>query len=107
MKEKKKLHKLTRYACIHIIERANVGTLLKLFLVVFLIFIGASICSASATNVYIAQNSAGVGNGADCADALPVSWFNNHGNWGNGPVQVGPGTTVHLCGTFTGAAGTN
>ena len=60
---------------------------------------------ASATNVYIAQNAAGAGNGADCADAKPVSFFNTSGNWGSGSAQIGPGTTVHLCGTFTGGAG--
>lgn len=60
---------------------------------------------ASATNIYIAQSSAGAANGADCADAKPVSFFNASGNWGSGSAQIGPGTTVHLCGTFTGAAG--
>lgn len=62
---------------------------------------------ASATNIYIAQNGAGAANGADCADALPVSFFNNSGNWGSAPNQIGPGTTVHLCGTFNGAAGSS
>jgi hypothetical protein len=60
---------------------------------------------ASATTVYVAQNAAGAANGADCADAKPVSFFNSSGNWGSGSAQIGPGTTVHLCGTFTGAAG--
>jgi hypothetical protein len=60
---------------------------------------------ASEANIYIAQNAAGAANGADCADAKPVSFFNTAGNWGSGSAQIGPGTTVHLCGTFTGAAG--
>jgi hypothetical protein len=60
---------------------------------------------ASANAVYIAQNAAGAANGADCADAKPVSFFNTPGNWGSGTAQIGPGTTVYLCGTFTGAAG--
>jgi hypothetical protein len=60
---------------------------------------------ASASNIYVAQNSSGSANGADCADAKPVSFFNSSGNWGSGSAQIGPGTTVHLCGTFTGAAG--
>lgn len=60
---------------------------------------------ASATNIYIAQAAAGGANGADCADALPSSYFNNGGNWGSGANQIGPGTTVHLCGTITGAPG--
>lgn len=63
--------------------------------------------SASSKDIYIAQNSAGAANGADCADALPVSWFNSASNWGDGSGQIGPGTTIHLCGTFTGASNTN
>jgi len=34
-----------------------------------------------------------------------VAWFNNSTSWGTAANQIGPGTTVHLCGTFTGAAG--
>ncbi len=42
---------------------------------------------ASASAVYIAQNAAGAANGADCADAKPVSFFNTAGQLGlrNGP----------------------
>ena len=36
-----------------------------------------------------------------CANAYPVSFFNTEGNWGAGAGQIGPGTTVHLCGTLT------
>lgn len=79
--------------------------LLGLLSAVMVLFLSASVCSASATNIYIAQNSAGAANGADCADPLPVSFFNNAANWGSGSTQIGPGTTVHLCGTFTGTAG--
>jgi hypothetical protein len=60
---------------------------------------------AAATNIYISQNAAGAANEADCADAKPVSFFNTSGNWGSGSAQIGPGTTVHLCGTFTGGNG--
>jgi hypothetical protein len=60
---------------------------------------------SKAQNVYIAQNAVGGANGADCADAYPVSFFNNSANW---PNPIGPGTTVHLCGTITAAtANTN
>ncbi|MBU6427039.1 hypothetical protein KGQ27_02245, partial [Patescibacteria group bacterium] len=52
-------------------------------------------------DIYISQNGAGAGNGADCADARPVSWLGSAANWGSGPGQIGPGTTVHLCGTIT------
>lgn len=86
-------------------RKTNMYGLAKFFLVVALIFISASTCLASATNVYIAQNSAGAASGADCANALPVSSFNNAANWGGSSNQIGPGTTVHLCGTFTGTPG--
>lgn len=73
--------------------------------VIAIAFAAPSVCSASGSNIYIAQNAAGGASGADCADALPVSFFNNSANWGSGSTQIGPGTTVHLCGTFTAAAG--
>jgi len=61
--------------------------------------------SAHANDIYFAQNAAGAANGSSCANALPVSFFNSSSNWGTGTSQIGPGTTVHLCGTFTGTAG--
>jgi len=61
--------------------------------------------SASLTNVYIAQSSAGSADGTSCANAYAVTFFNTSGNWGSGSSQIGPGTTVHLCGTFTFSAG--
>jgi chitodextrinase len=54
-------------------------------------------------NIYIAQTSAGSNNGSSCANAYAVSFFNTASNWGTGAGQIGPGTTVHLCGTFTAA----
>ena len=59
---------------------------------------------SSASDIYIAQNAAGANTGADCADAHSAGWFNSSANWGSNAGQIGPGTTVHLCGTFTGAA---
>jgi hypothetical protein len=56
-------------------------------------------------NVYVAQTAAGLANGISCANAYAYSFFNNSANWGTGASQIGPGTTVHLCGTFTGSAG--
>ncbi|HVW84828.1 MAG TPA: hypothetical protein VHB50_09105 [Bryobacteraceae bacterium] len=61
--------------------------------------------AASAKDIYIAQNASGGANGQDCADALAATFFNASGNWGTGASQIGPGTTVHLCGTFTGGPG--
>lgn len=77
----------------------------RLCLVVF-IFLCATSARASLTNVYIAQTAAGGDTGADCNNAHGVMFFNTAGNWGAGAAQIGAGTTVHLCGTFTGAANT-
>src|SRR5713226_5760061 len=66
-----------------------------------ILFLAAS--PASAKDSYISQS--GTGTGTSCTDALPVAWFNNAANWGSGSTQIGPGTTVHLCGTFTVAPG--
>src|SRR5712692_3655899 len=63
--------------------------------------LGARFAGASAGNIYISQSGAGAQSGADCADAKPVSFFNATANWGSGGAQIGPGTTVHLCGTIT------
>lgn len=65
----------------------------------------SGIAMASATDVYIAQSAAGANNGSSCANARAYSFFNSGANWGSGTTQIGPGTTVHLCGTFTAAAG--
>jgi hypothetical protein len=70
-----------------------------------IVFCLASVSSAfgSATNVYITQNGSPSGNCT--ANVQTPAFFNNSGNWGNGSTQIGPGTTVLICGTFTGAAG--
>lgn len=62
---------------------------------------------AQANDVYLAQNAAGSANGSSCANAYAVTYFNTSGNWTSGTpsgTKIGPGTTVHLCGTFTGPA---
>ena len=56
---------------------------------------------AAAQNVYIAQVATGGADGSSCANAYAIGFFNSSGNWGTGPAQIGPGTTVHLCGTIT------
>ena len=66
--------------------------LLPLFSVVF--FVLSAFCWAG--NVYITQNTSGGDTGADCANAHSASWFNSNATGGN---------TYHLCGTFTGTAG--
>jgi hypothetical protein len=60
---------------------------------------------AQAANVYITQNGSPSGN---CSTNVQTpSFFNTASNWGNGASQIGAGTVVHLCGTFTASAGTN
>jgi hypothetical protein len=78
---------------------------LLLFSVAAIIFHGlaATSVSAQASDIYITPD--GAGNGICTSNTHPPSWFNNSGNWGTGGSQIGPGTIVHLCGTFTGAAG--
>jgi hypothetical protein len=71
----------------------------NLVLAVMFVILAAGFSTAS--DIYIAQNAAGGNNGADCADAHPVSFFNTSSNWGSGSGQIGAGTTVHLCGTIT------
>jgi hypothetical protein len=58
----------------------------------------ASDASAQASNVYITPD--GGGSGVCTNNTHPPSWFNNSGNWGNGSSQIGPGTVVHVCGSF-------
>jgi hypothetical protein len=74
------------------------------FLGTFLVLLMGS-KSASANDIYIAQSAAGGASGVNCAGALPMTFFNAASNWGTGAAQIGPGTTVHLCGTFTASAG--
>lgn len=63
-------------------------------------------CSAARANdVYLAQTALGANTGQSCVNAYGYGFFNNSGNWGTGLGQIGPGTTVHLCGTFTAPAG--
>ena len=63
---------------------------------------------ASATDIWVTQNGAGSQNGTSLANAASVSFLSSGGNCGGGSSKVGPGTTIHLSGTFTfpqGAAG--
>lgn len=69
------------------------------------IFMILTVALAAANDIYIAQNAAGGNTGNDCSDAHAASWFNSGANWGSGQGQIGPGTTAHLCGTFTGTPG--
>lgn len=55
---------------------------------------------SSAENIYVAQTSQGTGDGSSAANAHDLAWINAAANWGSGAGKIGPGDTVHLCGTF-------
>lgn len=55
---------------------------------------------AAANNIYIAQTATGANNGQSCANAYAYTFFNTASNWETGANQIGPGTTVNLCGTI-------
>jgi len=79
----------------------------KFLLVSAVIFFGVLGLAKSswAADFYVAQNQVGANDGSNCSNARSVSWFNTASNWAN-PKQagkVGPGDTVHLCGTITTA----
>src|ERR1700722_4423412 len=68
---------------------------------VALLCLAVSCSPACGKDIYISQTIAGAANGSSCANAYPATYFNTSGNWGPGASQIGPGTTVHLCGTIS------
>jgi hypothetical protein len=68
------------------------------FLTVAFSLLFSALGFASATNVYITPN--GSAQGVCTTNPQTPSWFNSSSNWGSGATQIGPGTTVHLCGAF-------
>jgi hypothetical protein len=98
---------MAKLDCVQLIRnhRASLKLLIP-FVAVFLAVLFVVLpARASLVNVYVAATAQGAASGADCNDALPYTWFNAGGSWGTGASQIGPGTTVHLCGTFTATAG--
>lgn len=64
---------------------------------------------AFANDVYIAQAASGSANGSSCANAYAYTYFNASGNWTTGTPSgtvIGPGSTVHVCGTIAVSANT-
>ncbi len=59
----------------------------------------------TAKTIFVSQNPTGAGTGVDCSNALPISFVNNPANWGTGTTQIGPGSTVSMCGAITGGVG--
>src|ERR1700691_5386945 len=70
--------------------------------IIFIFLVATSAAFGSASNVSITQSGSPSGN---CTTNVQTpSFFNNAANWGSGGSQIGPGTTVLLCGTFTSSA---
>jgi hypothetical protein len=61
--------------------------------------------SANAKVFYLSGSSTRTTGGSSCSDALSVAWFNSASSWGTASHQISAGTTVYLCGTFTGKPG--
>lgn len=71
----------------------------KLILVAVFIMAFVPVMFSSIANVYITPDGSSQGNCT--ANPHAPSWFNNSADWGNGAGQIGPGTVVLFCGTFT------
>lgn len=61
--------------------------------------------SLMAEDFYLGSATVGAGDGSNCANARAYTWFNSSSNWGSGAGLIGPGDTVHICGTITVAGG--
>jgi hypothetical protein len=87
--------------------RTITGTYPILFLLVLISIVLTIDCFAE--DFYIAQSAVGSGNGTSCANAKAVSYFNTSSNWAKPKLagKIGPGDTVHVCGTITGTSGQN
>ena len=63
------------------------------------------ILSASAGNVYVTPTGGSTGSCPAGSTTFTASQFNSPTNWGAGSMQIGPGTNVLVCGTFTFSSG--
>jgi hypothetical protein len=77
------------------------------FLLIALVFSVSALSAGATSAIYISQSTTGSNAGTSCTSAHSAAWFNSSANWGGNSGQIGGGTTVHLCGTFTGTAGAN
>jgi hypothetical protein len=69
------------------------------FLAIIFVLAFSALGFSSATNVYITPD--GTSQGACSSSPQTPAWFNSASNWGSGASQIGPGTSVLLCGTIT------
>jgi hypothetical protein len=73
-------------------------------LTAFLCCLSGAFGSVARVQVTASGSPAGNCTGSGVTILTPAQ-FNNASNWGSGPSQIGPGTTILVCGTFTGTAG--
>jgi len=76
-----------------------------LFIVSFIAIVSAGSAFGSAANIYITETGSPAGNCT--ANVQTPAFVTNAANWGAGGSQIGPGTTVLFCGTFTLTTGTS
>jgi len=87
-------------------------SLLRFFLIVGSIVLTtlATAKTVRANDVYVAQSTSGANDGSNCANAFGYTYFNSNANWVTGSpsgTMIGPGTTVHICGTINAPANGN
>src|ERR1017187_9897029 len=85
----------------HSISGGTLNNRCRLLLTCVVLFACSASSFASATKVYITPN--GLTQGGCTSYPQTPAWFNNSSNWGSGANQIGPGTTVLLCGSFVDA----
>lgn len=74
----------------------------KLFIVLVLL-LAPALTHASALAIYVSQSGGVFSGGTACngKTAISLATANLAASWGAGASQIGPGTTLYLCGTFT------
>jgi hypothetical protein len=84
----------------HIHPKHRRGRRAAVLLVPAVFLTGAS-AALAAGSIYVANGVTGSGAGTSCSNARSAAWFNSSSSWGTSAGQIGPGTTVYLCGTIT------
>src|ERR1700691_3154698 len=74
--------------------------------VLLFLLVSPMLVLASATNFYVTPSGTATGNCPGGTTPAPNIAFASmsSANWGSGTGQIGPGTTVLLCGTMTASA---
>jgi hypothetical protein len=81
-------------------RKARTGNLGIRFAIALLAVLAFSLSvRAQASDIYITPD--GSPQGACSSNVQTPAFFNNSANWGNSSSKIGPGTTVHLCGTIS------